>query len=1024
MKHSETGIPAKASRHQTFAIAVISLAFLVGSAGLYLFAQDTYGEYQIRHLIRRAYSSQRPAGGRLSGAPYSRAGSLPNTEDELGKAQLLLLRYPESEIRERLQGLIYLSAGNWRQYVEASAQFPASMRHEAAVLNNLGASFLGLSEADPSNLLKALEQFESASRLDPNAPEPRFNLALTYRKLRLHELADETVRRYGLIDKASPWHSELLADVSSEKASLIDGLRHAVESDQESEARRIFERDPDLFRNLANQYGTSNTEESIRVLRFIAVEIERRYGDKTTTAILAPLLTEKQKTTVALRQFVTEGAEALVAENPGSSFDAYHKADELLQRTNSPFDRLWIDLNRVDTQIRTGQFEAARRSLQHLVSEARRNRFLWLEAKALSIYGSTLRLTSSYGELMELLAEGDRLFVEMNASHDRVRLLYYRAMYEYGAGDYDEALRLALECVRRADDNDSLRLASLDWLIGSILYKRQLPDRAILFERESVEESQKVPNVAVQALMASTLAQLYESLSQPTLAEQYLKLAETAFEKMPPATDQTRTEIVLGILKARIELDRKQYAKAQSLLEKNLEIYSEQPFLATTPLLSPSLRLLAQVYSETGQMQKAAKTFNQAIEVVENDDQYLQSEKLRIKFDDERRDLYDSAIEFQYDNGGPDVAWKYLQKYRSKLFIEFLAQFDPNVGGAHADALDRSRVQALIPSDAQVVEYALLKDRLLIWVISKDQFTSRSLEIARSAVEGKVQDVLQRLRNQEDVDGLLSDLGKVLIEPVADLLDSSRTVVVIPDRALHGLPFEVLRRPGKSEYLIQQFPILISPNLTHLLLTKAVRPRRDGIFGFASQNGGPSEVKELAALSEIYPKSTTFAGQQVDKSNFLGAMRKAAVLHYAGHSATDAIDPLRSSILLDGNRFGPNSVTAVDIAQHRLENNALVVLSSCDSSVGNSRDGVGMRGLTSAFLIGGAGSVVGSLWPVEASSTADLMIRFHRAFANGQMPVAKALREAQLGFLRSFPERSHPYYWSGFVVTGNLSALR
>jgi CHAT domain-containing protein len=104
--------------------------------------------------------------------------------------------------------------------------------------------------------------------------------------------------------------------------------------------------------------------------------------------------------------------------------------------------------------------------------------------------------------------------------------------------------------------------------------------------------------------------------------------------------------------------------------------------------------------------------------------------------------------------------------------------------------------------------------------------------------------------------------------------------------------------------------------------------------------------------------------------------------------------------------------------------NAVVILSSCDSSVGNSRDGVGMRGLTSAFLIGGAGSVVGSLWTVETSSTSDLMIRFHRAFAKSRMPVAQALREAQLAFLKAYPERSHPYYWSGFEVTGNISALR
>jgi CHAT domain-containing protein len=83
-----------------------------------------------------------------------------------------------------------------------------------------------------------------------------------------------------------------------------------------------------------------------------------------------------------------------------------------------------------------------------------------------------------------------------------------------------------------------------------------------------------------------------------------------------------------------------------------------------------------------------------------------------------------------------------------------------------------------------------------------------------------------------------------------------------------------------------------------------------------------------------------------------------------------------------------------------------------------------MRGLTSAFLIGGAGSVVGSLWPVEAYSTSSLMIGFHDGFATSQMPVAHALRRAQLSFLKSFPGKSHPYYWSGFVVTGNFSALR
>jgi CHAT domain-containing protein len=287
-----------------------------------------------------------------------------------------------------------------------------------------------------------------------------------------------------------------------------------------------------------------------------------------------------------------------------------------------------------------------------------------------------------------------------------------------------------------------------------------------------------------------------------------------------------------------------------------------------------------------------------------------------------------------------------------------------------------------------------------------------------------VQSILQKLRKNDDVDALLNDLGTLLIDPVANLLDPNRSITIIPDRALHGLPFAALRRSGSARYIIEDFPIVVSPSLTHFLTASAGRPQRDAVVGFGSQNGGSFESKELMALRDIYSSATTFAGQQVQKSNFLSAMRKAAVFHYAGHSVTDAVDALRSSILLDGNPAGANSVTAVDISQQKLMNNAVVILSSCDSSVGNSRDGAGVRGLTSAFLIGGAGSVVGSLWPVEASSTADLMIRFHRAFAMSGMPVAKALREAQLSFLRAFPGRSHPYFWSGFVVTGNFSALR
>src|SRR5262249_43055282 len=147
------------------------------------------------------------------------------------------------------------------------------------------------------------------------------------------------------------------------------------------------------------------------------------------------------------------------------------------------------DLNRVDTQIRLGRLQTARETLLHIVTASREHGFLWMTAKALSIYGYTVKLTSSYGEMMDLLAEANRTFTELDAPHDRIRVLYYLSGFQNAAGDQDEALRLALECLELTNKSDASRIPTLDWLIGSILYQRGMPEQAILFAKESVDQS-------------------------------------------------------------------------------------------------------------------------------------------------------------------------------------------------------------------------------------------------------------------------------------------------------------------------------------------------------------------------------------------------------------------------------------------------------------------------------------------------------------------------------------------------------
>jgi CHAT domain-containing protein len=80
--------------------------------------------------------------------------------------------------------------------------------------------------------------------------------------------------------------------------------------------------------------------------------------------------------------------------------------------------------------------------------------------------------------------------------------------------------------------------------------------------------------------------------------------------------------------------------------------------------------------------------------------------------------------------------------------------------------------------------------------------------------------------------------------------------------------------------------------------------------------------------------------------------------------------------------------------------------------------------LTWAFFVAGVPTTVASQWKVESNSTTELMLAFHRARRimktqkNSSFATAKALRMAELQLLHK-GVHTHPFYWAGFVVTGN-----
>ncbi|MFZ5516300.1 MAG: CHAT domain-containing protein [Candidatus Zhuqueibacterota bacterium] len=171
-------------------------------------------------------------------------------------------------------------------------------------------------------------------------------------------------------------------------------------------------------------------------------------------------------------------------------------------------------------------------------------------------------------------------------------------------------------------------------------------------------------------------------------------------------------------------------------------------------------------------------------------------------------------------------------------------------------------------------------------------------------------------------------------------------------------------------------------------------------------------------------RGDVFLRRQATEANFKKYAPKSRILHLATHTIINELQPMYSYLA-----FSPKDTLSEDgklfaYELYNLELNAhLAVLSACNTGSGKLVQGEGIMSLARSFMYAGCPSIAMSLWPVDDKSTSHIMADFYAELIRGSSKDA-ALRTAKLNYLRHAGEiKSAPYYWAGFVLTGDTSPL-
>lgn len=300
-----------------------------------------------------------------------------------------------------------------------------------------------------------------------------------------------------------------------------------------------------------------------------------------------------------------------------------------------------------------------------------------------------------------------------------------------------------------------------------------------------------------------------------------------------------------------------------------------------------------------------------------------------------------------------------------------------------------------------------------------------------------------------------------LIEEIEDDLTALEinNLVFIMDNRLRTLPLAAMVNPESGTYIIQDYSIGLMPSFTLAYSNYTDLRNAEVLAGgtatfLSGQAPLPAVPAELSVIEQLWSSSELLKGPEFTLNNVSSSRRDKpyGIVHLATHArfstGENAEEEVDGSFIefQDGQLFLNEIRNTFNLSKPPIK---LLVLSACETALGNSKAELGFAGVASNA---GALSALASIWKVDDQGTFHLMSEFYSSLT--EVPIkAEALRQAQLALvgenntpltrviengqkielssgqqlplpeieseLGTSPNLSHPHYWAGFTIVGN-----